>query len=691
MKPKSEESVGSRKFESKSQSMPPRPSHRKAFAAASEKLIEASGDESSIDGSLTNTEVKSTLEPFKKADETLSATTYISDQAKSCHRKAFTAAAEKLVATNTDESSLDGSLTDVKPKGKDIEMVAQPTPSLARSSHRKAFTVASENLVEASADESSMDGSLSEYVVESKREKKTPVSNVLAPLPVVKSPSPMPKNHGNVDVDEKPVSESQEEANSTTTDPIVSSSGRSSHRKAFTLASEKLAESSEDDSSLERPSSSVIKLSPNPATKEHEEIEMALTPKEPILKKKVRSSSGPKGNTKIDAPKSGKKRSCPSKVNAEPSSPAHQKKARTAKTNSNSSNGDVYAWNDNEDEDDLIIMEPLRKTPPKVKPMVEVKIENTSGEPPVSVVNGDVKNGISNGVDKVAQKIGTDKKPNPAKSKGISSKSAKRTTKPEQPRGGHETESDSEEVEDEDAPKCSSTKVACLANVFGRKSKSPKVTTTPSPQKKKTAEVVPKSPPRSQLKRRASQDLTVATTPPRTPKRVTGEGCGSSGPSSGNSTPRLTPKRRASHDAGMMSAASSPKRPTPSRRNSSESSASPATAPDGITKRRTTAEDLLFSAAIIGETSRRRRNSPALINCDPYVSGRTVFPLEVKLGAIERIQSGDPQATVARDLQVSVSTVASWWKAKEKLTMAQTKIISDKVRFKKRNTPLSIF
>jgi hypothetical protein len=42
-------------------------------------------------------------------------------------------------------------------------------------------------------------------------------------------------------------------------------------------------------------------------------------------------------------------------------------------------------------------------------------------------------------------------------------------------------------------------------------------------------------------------------------------------------------------------------------------------------------------------------------------SRRVMFPVEVKIGAIQRIVAGDTQAQVARDLQCPLSTVASWW------------------------------
>ena len=51
----------------------------------------------------------------------------------------------------------------------------------------------------------------------------------------------------------------------------------------------------------------------------------------------------------------------------------------------------------------------------------------------------------------------------------------------------------------------------------------------------------------------------------------------------------------------------------------------------------------------------------------PVVTSRWCMPLEVKQGAVRRLEAGVTQATVARDLDVSLSTVASWWRKKDSI------------------------
>ena len=48
-------------------------------------------------------------------------------------------------------------------------------------------------------------------------------------------------------------------------------------------------------------------------------------------------------------------------------------------------------------------------------------------------------------------------------------------------------------------------------------------------------------------------------------------------------------------------------------------------------------------------------------------SGRWMMPVEVKQTAIRRLEAGVTQAVVARDLDVSLSTVASWWRKKDNI------------------------
>ena len=51
----------------------------------------------------------------------------------------------------------------------------------------------------------------------------------------------------------------------------------------------------------------------------------------------------------------------------------------------------------------------------------------------------------------------------------------------------------------------------------------------------------------------------------------------------------------------------------------------------------------------------------------PVVTSRWCMPLEVKQSAVRRLEAGVTQATVARDLDVSLSTVASWWRKKDSI------------------------
>merc|ERR1719150_1207615 len=44
-----------------------------------------------------------------------------------------------------------------------------------------------------------------------------------------------------------------------------------------------------------------------------------------------------------------------------------------------------------------------------------------------------------------------------------------------------------------------------------------------------------------------------------------------------------------------------------------------------------------------------------------------MMPVEVKQTAIRRLEAGVTQAVVARDLDVSLSTVASWWRKKNNI------------------------
>ena len=64
-------------------------------------------------------------------------------------------------------------------------------------------------------------------------------------------------------------------------------------------------------------------------------------------------------------------------------------------------------------------------------------------------------------------------------------------------------------------------------------------------------------------------------------------------------------------------------------------------------------------ALTLNPSARKRRTlSGASLTSIP---DRAIFPIEVKIGAIERISRGETHTAVARDLQCPVSTVASWW------------------------------
>ena len=65
--------------------------------------------------------------------------------------------------------------------------------------------------------------------------------------------------------------------------------------------------------------------------------------------------------------------------------------------------------------------------------------------------------------------------------------------------------------------------------------------------------------------------------------------------------------------------------------------------------------------------SRRSASSGARANGLPVLPSRWCMPLEVKQTALRRLEAGLTQAVVARDLGVSLSTVASWWRKKDSI------------------------
>jgi len=67
----------------------------------------------------------------------------------------------------------------------------------------------------------------------------------------------------------------------------------------------------------------------------------------------------------------------------------------------------------------------------------------------------------------------------------------------------------------------------------------------------------------------------------------------------------------------------------------------------------------------IEERRGRRHHTSVSSQQSPIPSGRLYMPLEVKQSVIKRIEEGATQVEVARDLDMSLSTVASWWRKKE--------------------------
>ena len=66
-------------------------------------------------------------------------------------------------------------------------------------------------------------------------------------------------------------------------------------------------------------------------------------------------------------------------------------------------------------------------------------------------------------------------------------------------------------------------------------------------------------------------------------------------------------------------------------------------------------------------TESKLRQRRSTVTASPVMTGRWQMPLEVKQTAIRRLEQGVSQATVARDLDVSLSTVASWWRKKDNI------------------------
>ena len=71
------------------------------------------------------------------------------------------------------------------------------------------------------------------------------------------------------------------------------------------------------------------------------------------------------------------------------------------------------------------------------------------------------------------------------------------------------------------------------------------------------------------------------------------------------------------------------------------------------------------------KAGRRKRISSTSAN---FGADLYKMPLEVKQSAIQRIEEGTSQVTVAKDLHVSLSTVASWWRRKEFIMKGVTSV-----------------
>ena len=67
------------------------------------------------------------------------------------------------------------------------------------------------------------------------------------------------------------------------------------------------------------------------------------------------------------------------------------------------------------------------------------------------------------------------------------------------------------------------------------------------------------------------------------------------------------------------------------------------------------------------EQPRSRRSVSSARPSAPILTSRWCMPLEVKQTVIKRLEEGATQASVAKDLDVSLSTVASWWRKKESI------------------------
>ena len=77
----------------------------------------------------------------------------------------------------------------------------------------------------------------------------------------------------------------------------------------------------------------------------------------------------------------------------------------------------------------------------------------------------------------------------------------------------------------------------------------------------------------------------------------------------------------------------------------------------------------------------RRSVSNSVRTSTPVLTSRWCMPLEVKQSAIRRMETGATQALVAKDLDVSLSTVATWWRKKDTI-LGNTSINEKKIEEK---------
>ena len=135
------------------------------------------------------------------------------------------------------------------------------------------------------------------------------------------------------------------------------------------------------------------------------------------------------------------------------------------------------------------------------------------------------------------------------------------------------------------------------------------------------------------------------------------------------------PKREASLYAAAIISLDNEKRRSvsSSRRESAESDSSLPVS--SLASEGSDSDDILSKSPVPPATRSSRRSSSANNNrtSSPLAAdARIVFPIEVKISAIKRIEEGSTQVEVARDLECPVSTVASWWQRRQSLVGSES-------------------